>query len=47
MPTPSTFESYLHVKVTGAYLYENCFLNEFMYSAEMTKTFSKEISEKK
>ena len=47
MPTPSTFENYLHVKVIGACLYEIYFLKEFMYSAEMTKIFSKAISEKK
>ena len=47
MLTPSTFENYLHVKVIGACLYEIYFLKEFMYSAEMTKTFSKAISENK
>ena len=33
MPTPSTFEKYLHVKVIGACLYEIYFLKEFLYSA--------------
>ena len=47
MPTPSTLENYLHMKVIGASLYEIYFLKEFMYSAEMTKIFSKAISEKK
>ena len=47
MSMSSTFENYLHVKVIGACLYEIYFLKEFMYSAEMTKTFSKAISEKK
>ena len=47
MPTPSAFENYLHVKVIGACLYEIYFLKEFMYSAEMTKTFSNAILEKK
>ena len=47
MPTPSTLENYLHMKVIGACLYEIYFLKEFMYSAEMTKTFSKAISENK
>ena len=47
MSTSSTFENYLHVKVIGACLYEIYFLKEFMYSAEMTKTFSNAILEKK
>ena len=41
MPTPSTFEKYLDVKVIGAFLYEICFCKEYIYSAEMTKTFAK------
>ena len=44
MPTPSTFEKHLDVKVIGACLYEICFLKEYIYSAEMTKTFAKAIS---
>ena len=47
MSMSSTFENYLHVKVIGACLYEIYFLKEFMYSAEMTKTFSNAILEKK
>ena len=47
MSTSSTFENYLHVKVIGAFLYQIYFLKEFMYSAEMTKTFSNAILEKK
>ena len=44
MPTPSTFEKHLDVKVIGAYLYEICFRKEYTYSAKMAKTFAKAIS---
>ena len=44
MPTPSTFEKQLDVKVIGACLYQICFRKEYTYSAKMAKTFAKAIS---
>ena len=44
IPTPSTFEKHLDVKVIGVCLYEICFRKEYIYSAKKAKTFAKTIS---